>query len=463
MATSITGNASNVEINNANVWITDSDKRVIAPRGEFTDATLSLTTVGAVGIANTAPTAAHTLAVGDRVYFDDDADTAGGEPTLKVHGLLEADSINFGSAGTPGAVFFADATGALTTGDGGLSFDNASNTVTSNGPVVSLQGISLFKDTVANNTTIIGTLDVTGQTVVPTLTANATSVTTLGAHGAFNVYGAASNVQVLTANATTVYDGLTVASGTALVGTLVANAASTTDLTVNGGLTVADGQGSLLKDTVANNTTIVGTLDVSSDTTLSAALTVTGDTLAGTVTANSTSTTDLTVNTTLDVSGAFNVYGSASNVAALTANATSIYDALNVYAATPVFHNNLQVNGDLLVDGNLTVLATENLVVDDPFILLGNTNTNSGAQIDVGMFFRQAAGSNVVTAFTPATGKYHIAKTTDTVTDNSIDTSNFSAIEVLVTGSFEATANVQADTMAVNSGVLIKGNSIIFA
>jgi hypothetical protein len=123
------------------------------------------------------------------------------------------------------------------------------------------------------------------------------------------------------------------------------------------------------------------------------------------------------------------------------------------------------VNGDLIVDGNLTVLSTQNLVVDDPLILLGNTNTDSGAIVDVGMFFRQPSGtSNVVTVFDPdagSAGQYRIAKTTNGFTDTEI--TSFQDIEVLVTGSFEATTNVHATTLSVASGVLINGNSIIFA
>ena len=60
MSVSITGTSSNVQINNADLHVTNASKKVIAPRAELSGISdIALTTESNVGLVNTAPI--HTL------------------------------------------------------------------------------------------------------------------------------------------------------------------------------------------------------------------------------------------------------------------------------------------------------------------------------------------------------------------------------------------------------------------
>ena len=127
------------------------------------------------------------------------------------------------------------------------------------------------------------------------------------------------------------------------------------------------------------------------------------------------------------------------------------------------------MNGNLIVDGELTVLTTQNLVIQDPLIELGNTNTNAGAVVDVGMVFRQPqANSNVAVFYDASDSKYRVCLTENGAYDTSI-TPSADLIDMEVTGNMKATANVDAVNCNISgslslggSSLRIEGNSIIF-
>ena len=79
-------------------------------------------------------------------------------------------------------------------------------------------------------------------------------------------------------------------------------------------------------------------------------------------------------------------------------SATTITIGSESNNATLTINANTTINGDLTVEGNLTTINTENLVVEDPLILLGNGNTADDK--DLGLLLRYvASGSNKNAAF----------------------------------------------------------------
>lgn len=234
----------------------------------------------------------------------------------------------------------------------------------------------------------------------------------------------------------------------------VITAGSTTTLSLTvGALTSSanvDGVNSYLSGTVT-----AGTLVVSSGSTTVGALSASG---AG----------------TFDSSLAVNGSGNALTVA----NNAVISGQMR--ATSGLIDTSLQVTGDLIVSGNVTSIESTNLVVNDPIVEFGRTNTNSGAVLDVGMVFRQPSGnSNVATFFSGSDSKYYIGYTSNSANDSGLTVTG--SLPVQINGSLTTTGSASVGTdltvssnvstsNATCSGVFsmgsgnirIEGNSIVF-
>jgi len=282
----------------------------------------------------------------------------------------------------------------------------------------------------SGNTTVAGTLGVTGASTLAS--ASVTNNATVG--GTFGVTGAT-----------------TLSSTLGVTGTSTLAGVSATTLSTSGAAT-------LNSATVTNNATVGGTFGVTGATTLNSTLSSGAATLA-----SASITGAATVGSTLGVTGATTLSSASITGAgnALTVTNNAVISG-QMRADSGLIDNNLQVGGNLIVDGELTVLQTNNLVVDDPLIELGNTNTNGGAIIDVGMVFRQPSGnSNVVTFYDASDSKYRIGLTTNGAYDSAITTAG--NIEVEVTGNVTATNTLKAPSLELDgSSIRIEGNSIVF-
>ena len=531
MSVSLTGTSSNVQINNGDLHVTNATKKVIAPRGEFTGIdSIALTTESNVGLANVAPI--HTLDVGSKFSVDET-----GATTVRVRGLLHADTINFNTGAGEGAVFFADANGSLVAEDA-LAYNAGTNVLTVAGGVVSNGALDVNSTADVSDTLTLSKASGTGLSVTAGATVGGalgvSGVSTLAGVGAttLSTSGAATLASAdVTADAT-VGGTLDVTGVTTLAGVgattistsgaaTLASADVTEDATVGGTLAVT-GVSTLASAVVTAGATVGGTLGVTGTTTLAdvgattlstsgvatlASAAVTEDaTVGGTLAVTGVSTLAGVGATTLSTSGAATLASAAvtagatvggtlgvtgvSTLAAvgattlstsgpatlasadLTADATvggTLGVSGQLRAASALIDNNLQVNGNLIVDGELTVLTTQNLVIQDPLIELGNTNTDASVFVDVGMVFRQPqANSNVAVYYDASDSKYRVCLTENGAYDTSI-TPSADLIDMEVTGNMKATANVDAVNCNISgslslggSSLRIEGNSIIF-
>ena len=338
MSVSITGTSSNVQINNADLHVTNSSKKVIAPRAELSGISdIALTTSSNVGLVNTAPI--HTLDVGSKFFVDET-----GATTVRVRGLLEADTINFGGS-TADRVFVSDASGALSTDDG-LQYNSSTNTLTLAGPLdanstadiadtLTLSKASGTGLSVTADATVGGTLDVSGATTLTTISSNA--ITARGSLVVVNNDGT-NNLIISAAN------GTSSVSGNFGVGGLA---------TLNVGLKITSGD-SLLKDLYANATTITDGVTVSSGTTAVQALTATTGGFTGAV----------------GVDGDFDVNTDKFTVASATGNTVVAgdldvrTDKLSVSATGVSTSGTLSVTGATTLNSGLTVTSGDSLLKD---------------------------------------------------------------------------------------------------
>lgn len=498
----ITGNSTNVQINAADLVLTDVTKKLIAPKAELSSISgVSLLTTGRVGVSNTSPI--HTLDIGANVFVDDTA--TGSDPVLNVIGRLKATTIDFHTGGTDGGLFFNDG-GALNTDTDGLSFNKTTDVLTVEGGIitngaidanstadiadtltlskgsgvaleVSTGGVTNLKALTANNTNIIGTLDVTSATTLNTLETSGVSLLKDVHSNAMNVVGTLD-----ASGATALSDNLTVR-----VSKLVVDG---TGVTTDGTLNVQTG-----KLAVDSSVTTSVDLNVRSgkllanDTGISTSgiLDVAGVSRLGTVFANATTITDgLTVSDgglTVTAGGAtvsaggLTVSSGTTALQAMTATSTTVSgttiingsgNALQV-SNNAIISGSLQVNGNLNVEGELTVLTTNNLVIQDPIIELGNVHAQGlGVSYDTGMVFTQPSGSNVATWYDITdSGTYRIAKTNNNAHNTTLEPVD--SIEVEVTGNLTSTGNVNASDalvtgdLSMGSGnIRISGNTIYF-
>ena len=333
---SITGTSSNVQINSADLHITDATKKLIAPFAELTAISgISATTTANVGIANAAP--AHHLSVGSKFYVNDDGDLS--TPVVRVAGLLDADRINFGGS-TADRVFISDSSGALST--------------SSNITFVDTDG----KLTVSENITSSGTANVAGLANVGSFV----SVGTSNVGGASNVNSTLDVTGAATMGSITSHGAATLESTLALTG------AATLSSTAN----------------IAGASNVNNTLDVTNAATVGSLTSHGAATLSSTANIAGASN----INSTLDVT-------SAATLGSIVVHDTATLQGVATFTNTTA-DNALIVNKNALVEVNeinefpwliRTHCSNNQQLWWDPIIELGNTV--SSATVDVGMVFQR--------------------------------------------------------------------------
>ena len=236
---------------------------------------------------------------------------------------------------------------------------------------VSATGTLKAGDTTLANTTVGGTLDVTGETTVESL--DVTKNATVG--GTLNVAGE------------TTVDSLGVTKNATVNGTLKAGATTVDSLTVKGAakvnsLEVTDSATVGDKLTVGNGLDVTGNALLNNDLTVNGATKLNGDvTVGGEAKFNKKATFNgkAIFNENIDVNGFANLNSGAKVNGELTVN-----------GATKV-NNNLTVNGNALVNGSLDISNGKFKVYAN-----GNTEFIGNLNINHGNFTVDAATGNTV-------------------------------------------------------------------
>ena len=432
---------------------------------------------------------ANAAAIARSTDMDDNAEVTSGLFTFVEAGSSNADagfvlttdgSITVGTT----AIAFSQFSGAgsLNAGTGisksgntfNIDSDQAFGTVSFTGGVSANGGITvdtnkfIVADT-TGNTTIAGTLDVTGDTSVSTLdSSGATSLATGGAAVAINASGSATTVkgtlnvdEAATFDTTVGITGDLTVDGGDIVASTAENAinifATTTGKTTLGGGAVDVGA-------TGTATTVKGTLNVDEAVTLDTTLYVAGATQmgghlsigsGGIASVNATSGNISTGGELLSAgatslattSGAVNL-GSAGQT-------TTVKGTLNVDEAA-TFDTTVGITGDLTVDGGDIVASTAENAINIFATTTGKTTLGGGA-VDVG-----ATGTattvkgtlNVDEAVTldttlGVTGAASLSSTLDVTGDTSVSTLDSSGATSLATGGAAVAINASGSMTTV--------------
>ncbi len=279
-----------------------------------------------------------------------------------------------------------DSSGATTLASGGGAVN-----ISKSGVMTTIKGTLNADEAV----TFDGALDVAGDTSVATFdSSGATSLATGG--GAVNISksGVMTTIKgTLNADEAVTFDGALDVAGDTSVATFDSSGA--TSLATGGGAVNISKSGVM--------TTVKGTFNVDEAVTLDAALDVAGDTSVATFDSSGATTlasgggavnisksgVATTVNGTFNVDEAAtfdSTLGAADTISITKASGTGLSVTANA-----TIGGNLTVTGNLDVDGTLTTIDTNNLVVKDKLIKLGQGYT--GSAMDLGLLFTQGDGS----------------------------------------------------------------------
>ena len=373
---------------------------------------------------------ANAAAIARSPDMDDNAEVTSGLFTFVESGSSNADagfvlttdgSITVGTT----AIAFSQFSGAgsLNAGTGisksgntfNIDSDQAFGTVSFTGGVSANGGITvdtnkfIVADT-TGNTTIAGTLDVTGDTSVSTLdSSGATSLATGGAAVAINASGSMTTVKgTLNVDEAVTLDSSLDVTGDTSVSTLDSTGA--TSLATGGAAVAINASGSM--------TTVKGTLNVDEAVTLDSTLDVTGDTSVS----------------TLDSSGATSL---ATGGAAVAINAsgsmTTVKGTLNVDEAA-TFDTTVGITGDLTVDGGDIVASTAENAINIFATTTGKTTLGGGA-VDVGATGTATTIKGTLNVDEAVTLDTTLTVTGTTTMNGAVTLGDASTDDVVVTGS----------------------------
>jgi hypothetical protein len=280
--------------------------------------------------------------------------------------------------------------------------------------------------------TITGNKTFSGNTIVPTPTANGHAATKLYVDGAianvataFTVSGDSGSSQTITSGA----DTLTIAGGTGL-----SSVGSNTDtLTINLDNTAVTAA-------TYGNASSVGTFTVDAQGRLTNAVSTS-------ISITASQVSDRATNLVTGLTGTANeIAVSNSGVGAVTLS----------LPANVTISNNLTVTGDLIVNGNTTTLNTATLVVEDKNIVLANVETPTDTTADGAGFTIKGATDktlNWVDATDAWTSSEHFnivagksfyiggsAVLSNTTLASSVVTSSLTSVGTIGTGVWQGTA-----------------------
>ena len=388
-------------------------------------------------------------------------------------GAVSATSGTFSSTlGVTGAATFADAVtvNGVFTPVGGL--DLSTSDITANSLDVATTIKSTAGATIGGDSTIAGTLGVTGAVSAPSLTLSNASGTGLDVKGNAIVAGTLSttgavtlgNTLGVTGKATTGSLDTGAVSATSIVGTagltMAGNSSFTNDLTVSGTFTPAGGLDLTTSDIVANslstsstihsdtNGTFGGTLGVTSNATIGGTLGVTGAVSAPSLALSAASGDALTVTADAKVTG---------KVTSGSLETGTVKTGANLVVGVKVGDQpeTVQIFPDTFIAGKLRVEGGINADIDvsgqtlEPYAIeasatlsaVGNISTDAAVIANSGTFGAVGSQNNNLT-----------------VNGNVVTTGNFTVGGVLYANVDQSNADVNVKSLTSTN--LVKGGSM---
>ena len=151
----------------------------------------------------------------------------------------------------------------------------------------------------------------------------------------------------------------------------------------------------------------------------------------------------------------------------LTVNAASKLQDFSVTSAkianNLTYDSNLTIIGNLTVQGNVTAIDTQNLVVEDPLILLAKDQTGAPS-LDIGFIGERGDELNAAFVWDESEGQFITALTSDSVTNTTITISSYASLRVLDldAANVTITGNTSIGNITVNAdSVIDMGNVVI--
>lgn len=327
------------------------------------------------------------------------------------------------------------------------------------GPTNLLSGLSVSgASNLTGNVSMGGDLTVTGNAVIQgTLTANGGTLTLGDAETDNVVFNADINSHILP-NTDNTYDlgsaakswrnlyldGDLYLNGTATLNNLSITGSQTIPATTQstdkdtGALVVEGGVGVEKNVNVGGNLAVTGTTGLTGNTSVSGTLGVTGAT-------NLSSTLGVTGATTLS-----STLGVSDTISATLASGTGL-----AVTANATIGGNLTVTGDLTINGTTTTLNTENLVVEDKNVILGQITTPTDVTANGGGITLKGASDKTLNwassnaawtsseNFDVATGKTYKVNGTDVLSNNTlgsgVTSSSLTSVGTIGTGIWQGT------------------------
>ena len=122
-----------------------------------------------------------------------------------------------------------------------------------------------------------------------------------------------------------------------------------------------------------------------------------------------------------------------------------------------VVAGSVSIAGDLTVNGGTTLIKTDNLVIRDPIIEIGQNNITNDTTLDLGLIMGRP-GSNVVVGYRELSNEFVMAYTNSSASSNVITPIDSQDLNVHVYGGVLTESNVGVKTTSPNAELHVVGN-----
>jgi len=180
--------------------------------------------------------------------------------------------------------------------------------------------------------------------------------------------------------------------------------------------------------------------------------TLQGATLRGNVTSNAM----IFYNNTTAFVTTGNV-GIANSLASHTLSIGSNLYVDDIGSNVLVVTGNVSVTGNLTVNGGTTLVKTDNLIVKDPLIEIGQNNIVNDTSLDLGLIMSRPE-SNIVVGYREVSDEFVIAYTESSASSNTITPISSEDLDVHIYGGVWTESNVGIKTTSPDAELHVVGN-----